>query len=203
MIEAAFASGNSDKLAELRAVLADWRIDLLEGYVPPDETGASYYENALIKARYGRGLAAPAFFVIGEDSGIECVALGGEPGLHSARWAAGVDQADALLERLAGVRDRRARMVSELVCLSPTLEEFHTAGVLEGAIAEGRRGEGGFGYDPIFIPAGFDQTVAEIGERWKERNSHRGKAALALILAVEAATSGVEPRGYASEGAVP
>ena len=74
-------------------------------------------------------------------------------------------------------------MVSELVCLSPALEEFHTAGVLEGAIAEGRRGEGGFGYDPIFIPAGFEQTVAEIGDAWKRRHSHRALAAAALLEA--------------------
>lgn len=187
MIRAVFASGNADKLAELRDVLAGWRVEPLAGYVAPDETGDTYYENALLKARHGRGLAAADLLVLGEDSGIECEALAGGPGVHSARWAPGSDQADALLERLAGVEARGARMVSELVCITPTLEEFHTVGVLEGAIAASRRGEGGFGYDPIFVPRGRQRTVAEMGDEWKRRHSHRAQAALALIAALGAA----------------
>jgi XTP/dITP diphosphohydrolase len=184
VITALLASHNSHKLDELRAVLPGWRIDALGADEAPEETGESYYENALIKARFGRSLAPADRWVLGEDSGIECAALDGGPGLHSARWAMGVDQADALLERLEQVDDRRARMVSELVCISPELELVHASGVLEGEIARSRRGEGGFGYDPIFIPSGYDRTVAEIGDEWKRRNSHRAQAALALAAAL-------------------
>ena len=105
-------------------------------------------------------------------------------GLHSARWAGGRDQADVLLERLSGERDRRARMVSELVCLSASQAESWGSGVLDGEIAEQRRGSAGFGYDPIFVPAGHHRTVAEIGEEWKCRNSHRAKAVQALLAAL-------------------
>jgi len=183
-IAAALASGNRHKLYELRDALPGWRIELIDADEEPEETGASYHENALIKARFGRSRVAPELWVLGEDSGIECAALDGEPGLHSARWAPGADQADALLERLALIEDRRARMVSELVCITPTLELLHTSGVLEGEIARSRRGEGGFGYDPIFIPAGYDATVAELGDAWKRAHSHRARAAQALLAAI-------------------
>jgi XTP/dITP diphosphohydrolase len=186
-IEAVLVSGNAHKLSELRAILPDWRIESLPLAEPPEETGSTYLENARIKARFGRERSPEAPWVLGEDSGIECRALGGAPGLHSARWAAGRDQADALLERLAGESDREARMVSELVALSPDGVEFRGAGALEGEIARERRGHEGFGYDPIFIPRGHDRTVAEIGEVWKRRNSHRAQAALALVAALEAA----------------
>jgi XTP/dITP diphosphohydrolase len=186
VIDAVLASGNLDKLAELREALPAWRIHRLEAVDAPEETGATYYENALIKARFARRLAARALWVLGEDSGIECEALDGDPGLHSARWAEGRDQADALLERLEGEPNRRARMVCWLVCLSPASRESHGTGVLEGEIAPARRGEGGFGYDPIFVPQGFEATVAEIGDEWKRRNSHRARAALALATAVGA-----------------
>jgi XTP/dITP diphosphohydrolase len=186
VIAALLASRNSHKLRELRELLPDWLIEPLDADEEPEETGATYYENALLKARFGRGLGAPERWILGEDSGIECDALGGGPGLHSARWARGRDQADALVERLEGESDRRARMVSELVCLAPGGEEFHAAGVLEGAIAGSRRGEAGFGYDPIFVPAGFDRTVAELGDEWKRRNSHRARSARALAAAIGA-----------------
>jgi XTP/dITP diphosphohydrolase len=183
---ALLASGNLNKLAELREVLEGWSIEPLETAEAPEETGTTYRENALIKARFGRSLA-PGAWVLGEDSGIECVALDGAPGLHSARWAPGADQADALLARLEGVEERRARMVSALVCLTPSGAEFEAEGSLEGEIAKARRGGAGFGYDPIFVPAGDTRTVAEIGDEWKRRNSHRARAALALLAALAAA----------------
>jgi XTP/dITP diphosphohydrolase len=186
--EALLASQNVHKLAELRSVLPGWRISALDRSDYPPEDGATYRENALGKARFGRAVAAPEPWVLGEDSGIECVALDGAPGLHSARWAPGVDQADALLERLAGYDERRARMVSELVGIAPWGEEFYGAGVLEGEIVRSRRGEGGFGYDPIFIPAGHDRTVAELGDEWKRVNSHRARAAQALLDAIAGPT---------------
>ena len=153
-MKAVLASQNLHKLEELRDALPDWQIDALDADGYPEETGETYYENALLKARFGRGLADPDAWVLGEDSGIECAALDGAPGLHSARWAPGLDQADALLARLEGETDRRARMVTELVALSPAGEELRGRGVLEGELATERRGDGGFGYDPIFIPSG-------------------------------------------------
>ena len=184
-MRARLASQNRHKLGELRAALPEWEIDPLDAAEWPEETGGTYHENALIKARHGRDVGEPGVWVLGEDSGIECDALDGAPGLHSARWAPGGDQADALLERLAGEPQRTARMVTELVALSPAGEEFRGRGVLEGEITRERRGDGGFGYDPIFVPTGHRQTVAEIGDDWKHRNSHRARAALALAAAIE------------------
>ncbi len=186
-MRAVLASQNRDKLGELREALPGWQIDALEADCWPEETGVTYYENALLKARFGRSLAPLEAWALGEDSGIECDALDGAPGLHSARWAQGLDQADALLARMAGEDNRRARMVTELVALSPAGREVRGHGVLEGALATERRGDGGFGYDPIFVPEGFDRTVAEIGDAWKRRNSHRAGAAHALAAAIEAA----------------
>jgi XTP/dITP diphosphohydrolase len=181
------ASANVHKLGELRVALPGWRLEPLKASDYPPETGATYRANALGKARFGRTRAPEAAWLLGEDSGIECVALDGAPGLHSARWAPGVDQADALLERLRGEPERRARMVSELVAISPAGVEFHGAGVLEGEIATARRGSEGFGYDPIFVPLGYAETVAELGEEWKRGHSHRALAAAALEAAIAAA----------------
>lgn len=185
-MKAVLASQNRHKLEELRSALPGWELDGLDAEGWPEETGETYYENALIKARFGREQADPGAWVLGEDSGIEAVALDGAPGLHSARWAPGLDQADALLDRLAGEPERRARMVTELVALSPDGHELRGVGVLEGELATERRGTGGFGYDPIFIPSGETRTVAEIGDDWKRRNSHRARAARALAAAIEA-----------------
>jgi len=185
-LRAILASQNRHKLEELRAALPGWELDILEAGSYPEETGDTYYENALIKARFGREHADPGAWVLGEDSGIETVALDGAPGIHSARWAPGLDQADALLERLAGEPERGACMVTELVAISPDGEEVRGRGLLEGELATGRRGSGGFGYDPIFIPAGETRTVAEIGDEWKRQHSHRALAAHALATAIEA-----------------
>ena len=186
-MRASLASQNAHKLAELRAALPDWEIEPVEADDWPLEDGETYYENARAKARFGRTRSAGDRWTLGEDSGIECDALLGDPGVHSARWAEAGTQADALLERLARETNRRARMVAELVCLSPELEELRGSGVLEGTIATVKRGEGGFGYDPIFIPDGLEQTVAELGDDWKREHSHRGKAARALAQALDAA----------------
>ncbi len=181
---ARLASQNANKLAELREALPGWKIEPLDAAEWPAETGTTYEENARLKAHFGRALAEPGVWLLGEDSGIECDALDGAPGVHSARWAPRGDQADALLERLRGEPNRRARMVAELVALAPDGEELRGRGILEGAIATERRGEGGFGYDPIFVPAGYDRTVAELGDDWKREHSHRGKAANELAAVV-------------------
>ena len=186
-MKALLASQNVHKLQELREGLPGWELDALEADEWPPETGDTYEANARIKARFGRVRAPADAWVLGEDSGIEVDALDGGPGLHSARWAPAGDQADALLERMSGEPDRRARMVTEIVALAPNGDELHVRGVLEGTLATERRGSSGFGYDPIFIPDGYDETVAELGDDWKRASSHRARAARALLEAVRSA----------------
>jgi XTP/dITP diphosphohydrolase len=181
---AVLASANAHKLEELREGLPGWQLEALQSTGWPEETGGTYEENARIKARFGRERAPAGAWVLGEDSGIEVDALDGGPGVCSARWAPEGDQADALLERLAGEDERRARMVTEIVALGPGGEEIHVRGVLEGELARERRGDSGFGYDPIFIPDGHDRTVAELGDGWKRVHSHRARAAQALLEAL-------------------
>jgi XTP/dITP diphosphohydrolase len=175
-------SRNENKLRELRRALPAWEIELLDTPDQPVETGTTFLENARIKARHGRIHARPDDWVAGEDSGIEVAALGGRPGVESARWAA--EPVSRLLAELQGVVDRRARYVSELVAMAPDGAEVDTTGTLEGHIALGPRGTEGFGYDPIFVPLGEELTVAELGNAWKSANSHRAKAAGALSAAL-------------------
>ena len=185
---ATLASGNENKLRELQHALSGWEIELLGAQEYPPETGPTYFENALAKARFGRNLADPARWVIGEDSGVEIEGLDGGPGVLSARWAAG-REAERALEELVGVEgaSRRARYVCELVAISPEGAEHRGTGSLEGRIAEKARGSAGFGFDPVFIPEGEEQTVAELGNEWKRDNSHRARAAQALLEDVTAA----------------
>jgi XTP/dITP diphosphohydrolase len=116
--------------------------------------------------------------VAGEDSGIEVEALGGRPGIQSARWAE--DGVTALLEELAGAANRKARYVCAIVALSPDGDEVVATGTLAGTVAAEPRGSEGFGYDPIVVPVGETRTVAELGDAWKALNSHRARAAQAL-----------------------
>ena len=178
------ASRNPNKLRELRGALPAWEIDLLAAPDEPVEDGATFIENARIKARHGRLRAAAEDWVAGEDSGIEVAALGGGPGIESARWAA--DPVERLLDELEGIADRRARYVCELVVLAPGGAEIHATGTLEGEVAHEPRGREGFGYDPIFVPLGESQTVAELGNAWKVGHSHRARAARALAEALAA-----------------
>ena len=172
------ASRNPNKLQELRRALPGWDIELLEAPDEPVEDGTTFLENARIKARHGRAHARPDLWVAGEDAGIEVDALGGKPGVESARWAA--DGVARLLAELRGVDDRRARYVCEVVALAPDGSEVKASGTLEGTVAHAPRGNQGFGYDPIFVPAGETRTVAELGDAWKADHSHRAKAAQAL-----------------------
>jgi len=184
-------SRSEHKRTELERALPGWRIELLEADFPAEE-GASYYENARAKALFGRSLEIDAP-LLGEDSGLEVAALGGEPGLHSARWSE--RPIEELLERLRGTADRRARYVCELVLLPPPVTvtkpgpeqatEVRGTGTLQGRIAEEPRGSEGFGYDPVFVPEGEERTVAQLGDEWKSRNSHRALAARALLAELE------------------
>jgi XTP/dITP diphosphohydrolase len=195
-MRAKLASANEHKLRELRALLSDWDLDALDMEGMPEETGASFYDNARAKARFGRMVSGFEDWIIGEDSGLEVDGLAGAPGIRSARYA-GAEATDEenvakLLAELAGAEGeaRRARYVSELVALSPDLEQFRGTGTLAGRIAEEPRGSEGFGYDPVFVPDGEERTVAELGDEWKRSNSHRARAARALLEAVgEAASS--------------
>jgi XTP/dITP diphosphohydrolase len=184
------ASRNPNKLRELREALSGWEIGLLDAPDEPVEDGATFLENAQIKARHGRRYAGPEDWVAGEDSGIEVAALEGAPGIESARWAA--DPVDRLLSALEGVGDRRARYVCELAVLAPDGSELRATGTLEGEIAREARGSEGFGYDPIFVPVGESRTVAELGDAWKAEHSHRARAARALAATL---AEGVRPPG--------
>ena len=178
------ASHNENKLRELRAALPDWEIALLAAPDEPVEDGATFLDNARIKARHGRRRTPSEAWVAGEDSGIEVAALGGRPGVESARWAA--DGVGQLLVELDEAGDRRARYVCELVALSPGGAELHATGTLVGEIADAPRGDEGFGYDPIFVPAGETRTIAELGDAWKAEHSHRAQAARALAELIAA-----------------
>ena len=174
------ATTNRGKQAEFRRLLADLPAEI----VTPDELGMdldvpephdTYAENAIVKAdAYARASAIPT---LADDSGIEVAALDWGPGVRSARWRAG-RTADALLEALAGVSDRRARMVCVVAVADPAGPESQIRtfeGVVEGTIAHERHGKGGFGYDPVFLlPSGV--TTAELPPAEKDRLSHRGTA---------------------------
>jgi XTP/dITP diphosphohydrolase len=188
-VDAVFASRNEGKLRELRALLPDWEIEPLGDVEMPEETGATFHENAAAKARFAQSVE-PGRWTIGEDSGLEVHWLGGVPGIRSARYA-GEDATDEenvakLLEALAGAEgaDRGARYVSELVVLTPEGRELHGTGTLEGEIATEPRGAEGFGYDPVFVPTGESRTVAELGNEWKRAHSHRAAATRALVAGV-------------------
>jgi XTP/dITP diphosphohydrolase len=188
------ATRNPGKLKDMQHLLERLGVPLAlaEGVAEIEETGATFEENALIKARAvaaARGLPA-----IGDDSGLEVDALGGEPGVRSARFAgmrgSGHDLANnrLLLERLAGVpRELRgARFRSALAFVDPTGVEIVATGTCEGMILEEARGSGGFGYDPLFYCPEIGMTFAEANIHEKARVSHRARAAEALIPKVAA-----------------
>jgi XTP/dITP diphosphohydrolase len=178
------ASGNENKLRELRHALPGWELELLAADNYPPEDGETYYENAREKALYGHGVEQGRW-ILGEDSGVEIDGLGGGPGVRSSRWAAG-REAERALEELNGVEGegRRARYVCELVAISPDGAEHRGTGMLEGRIGDEAKGSGGFGFDPVFVPDGETKTVAELGDAWKREHSHRARAARALLAAL-------------------
>ena len=184
MVRVTLASRNAHKARELEVLLPDWQIEplLVDDY--PEETGMTYDENALLKAGFAWERAGG--WTLGEDSGIEVEALGGRPGLYSARYAAEGGPAIAkLLGELEGVADRRARYVSALVAIAPDRTVVRGIGIVEGSVADAPRGSGGFGYDPIFVPDGEHLSVGELGDGWKNEHSHRARSARALREAVE------------------
>lgn len=189
MIRLYGATGNPGKLREFRLAGQqgpDVGIELLPDFdrLPPCiETGATFEENAIQKARY-YGAYAPGL-LFADDSGLEVEALGGAPGVYSARFAGpnatDAENNDLLLEKLSGISDRAARFV----CAIALLENGQLRGVFHGAVAgvitEQPRGSGGFGYDPLFHYPPFGCTFGEAAAEQKFRVSHRGAALRAML----------------------
>lgn len=143
-----------------------------------DETGDTYAENSLKKAReISEETGLP---VLSDDSGLEVSALDGDPGHLSSRFAGpgatDEENLSLLLSRLDGIEDRDARFVTVATLFFSSEERYVARGVLEGRIVRQPRGDAGFGYDPVFIPDGFDRTLAQLGENQKNEISHRRKA---------------------------
>jgi XTP/dITP diphosphohydrolase len=190
-VKLTLASRNPHKARELGEILAGWVVQPLATEAePPEETGSTFLANARAKAQFGRLHAEVDAWVAGEDSGLEVDGLGGAPGVFSARYAGGASDDAANLERLlvelegADEEGRRGRYVCELVALAPDGREVRARGELAGHIASEPRGSEGFGYDPVFVPEGESRTVAELGNAWKARRSHRAQAATALAGAL-------------------
>lgn len=195
------ASRNAKKLKELRRILDDAGVEGVEivglDDVPPyaeaPETGATFEENALAKAR--DGAAATGLACVADDSGIEVDALNGMPGVLSARWSGrhGADAANnaLLLAQLGDVPDDRrgARFVSTCALVTPAGAETVVRGEWPGEINREPVGDGGFGYDPLFVPEGGTVTAAQLTPTEKDAVSHRGRA-LALLLPELAALAG-------------
>jgi XTP/dITP diphosphohydrolase len=191
MRDLVLATGNPGKAREIAPLLAPlgWRVRTLAelGLAAPPETGTSYLENALLKAR--AAAAASGLPALAEDSGLEVDALGGAPGIYSARFAGpGADDAanrTRLLDALCGVAtaQRTARFRCAAVYLARADDPWPRIGLgtWEGHIAAAPAGTGGFGYDPLFLPAGGTGTAAELSPAHKEAASHRGQALRVLI----------------------
>ncbi len=190
------ASSNAGKLRELAAVLAPLDLQLLPqaalGIPAPQETGTSFLDNALLKARHAaQGAGLPA---LADDSGLEVDALGGRPGVFSARFAGeGASDADnlaLLLQQLAArpgpARSARYQCVIVFVRQADDPAPLICRGSWEGSIITAPRGSGGFGYDPVFLPAGLQHTAAELSAADKNLVSHRGQALRALIAMLRA-----------------
>lgn len=196
MKRAVLASANPGKLRELTALLAPLGFELVSqaelGIESVAETGATFLENALLKARHAA--AAAQLPALADDSGIEVDALGGRPGVWSARYAhpGASDAANLarLLEELEGTpeprRSARYQCVVVWVRSADDPAPLTGSGTWEGRIALAPRGSGGFGYDPAFVPAGERRTAAELSAEEKNKVSHRAQALAALVAALEA-----------------
>lgn len=180
------ASRNRGKIREIESICADWPVEWVEDADWPDveETGTTYLENALLKAR--TVASATGVAALADDSGIEVDALDGAPGPRSARYAG--ERADdqrnlrALLGALEDVpaAGRTARYRAVAAVVTPSGDEVWAEGVCEGVLRTAPEGEGGFGYDPIFEPVGWGRTMAELSPDEKDRISHRGRALRSL-----------------------
>lgn len=186
------ATKNAGKLRELRQIFAPYAIEISawNGYADPEETSDTYSGNALIKARAlfeqlgAAGVRAP---VLADDSGLEIAALGGRPGVYSARYggenATWAQRRASLLREVtaSGSSDRAARFVCVLCYIDEAGRELFAEGFAEGELSRDERGKLGFSYDPIFYEPSEHATFAELSEARKNARSHRAKAATALM----------------------
>ena len=181
------ATGNKNKVREFAEILPEldavtMREAGFDGEI--EETGSTFQENAYIKAR--TVWEKTGGLVIADDSGLSVDALGGEPGLYSARYlgeeTSYADKCRGILERMKGVKDenRSARFTSAICAILPDGSVIHTEGTMEGVIAAAPAGANGFGYDPILLLPECGKTAAELSSEEKNRISHRGKALRAL-----------------------
>ncbi len=194
--ELILASGNLHKIGEFRTLFRKCGLDIdltslrqYKDYESPEEVGSTFEENARIKA-----MSAANHFgkmAIADDSGLVVPALGGEPGVYSARYAGSEatdqDNRKKLLEKMEGLTgiERQAYFECVLVVATPEEVLITVRGTSEGEIVEKARGRHGFGYDPIFQKHGYNQTFAELDDLTKHRISHRGKAFEALLVVLE------------------
>lgn len=183
-MELLICTHNEHKVDEIAGFLQGYKLrsfkDLAD-FTPPEETSLLFQGNALIKA--AAGFRASGLPSLADDSGLEVLALGGKPGVFSARYAgegAG-DRAnnEKLLKELRGIKDRRARFVSALALVDGK-KTIVVTGTVEGVILEEPRGEGGFGYDPLLYVPELGKTMAELTLTEKNRISHRGRALVKL-----------------------
>jgi len=189
------ASNNSGKLVELNLILNQVGLEAvsisqvvsLKNLPQPEESGETFEANALLKAEYyARNWPGP---VLADDSGLEITALDNQPGVKSNRWLLGsdLDRNKAVLTRLLDKPDRSARFVSVICWLENSIAKpVYFRGEMEGVIGSEMAGTAGFGYDPIFIPIGFDKSLAQLGLELKNRMSHRAKAMTKLLKFLQA-----------------
>ena len=178
------ATHNPGKLKEMADILSGLGVEVVSPAdvgisVDVEETGTTFVENAMLKAK--AICAASGLPAIADDSGLEVDALGGAPGVHSARYTGRHDDTDAarndlLLHNLGARTDRTARFVSCICCTFPNGDVLRARGTCEGSILFAPRGENGFGYDPLFLPDGYDCSMAELRPEEKNAISHRGNA---------------------------
>jgi XTP/dITP diphosphohydrolase len=185
----AIASHNHGKIAEIRDLLAPYPVTVVSaadlGLPEPEETGATFAENARLKARAAaKGAGLPA---LADDSGLAVAALDDAPGIHSARWAGPERDFGKAMARvnqaLGDAKDRRAAFVCALALACPDGREFVFEGRVEGRIVWPPRGTRGFGYDPIFVPDGHEESFGEMEPAAKHRISHRARAFRKFVTA--------------------
>ena len=195
-VQLVLATRNAKKLAELDRLLASAGLDVeilgsdaFSDLPEIEETGSTFAENSLIKAR--AVAAHTGLIAIADDSGLCVDALDGQPGIYSARWAGSgaTDESnlDLVLEQIRDVE--RAQRTAHFACAAalvlPSGQEYVVQGQVNGVLLTQRRGAGGFGYDPIFLPDGFDITTAEMTSDQKDAISHRGQAMRALVPLIQ------------------
>lgn len=192
------ASNNMGKIKEIKNLLKDLGAEVISqreagADIDVDETGSTFEENAMLKAR--ESMKITNLPTIADDSGLCVEALGGEPGIYSARYTGNHGDSDEdrynyLLEKMKGIEDRNAKFVCCICCVFPNGDTITARGECPGIILHQPKGSGGFGYDPVFQPEGYEVSMAELGEE-KNRISHRARALEILKTELENYQNGI------------